>query len=453
MNNTLYTNAYYAALRNRFKTLFNRYKVNTLADGGTVRNDSITKAYMKMAQDNRMSDSIKFAWLGDAGTKVVNGRVSKAYGLPTKLLGGDNATQATAGSQPYLGGNIAPNERYALKNPNGGYNYMTHPTISFGATDSWSVTTVLNWNGLKGIGGGFWQLYCGNNNIASNLTFIGFNRNTHCIDIYTKEEGSYSFGNFTEKFAGKNIIVTIVAGSNYISVYVNGLLFQTMSITNKSMDFSTVGSAYNSAFNGKIGGHIVRAYQALTATEVLAEYNFLKPYFPEMESVVIGTQTWTTSNCAVAASSNGTVIPDGTLTANWTAGTSYWCHHTDINTGAIYDKLYNKAGRDIIVANPPDGWHVATEAELTAIVALGGTALKLAGNTYWTTANGSNSTGLSLLGSSKRNADGSFGTIKSECYIWCANSDKVLKLTDAGVSTIEAVTSVNDGYAIRFVKN
>ena len=67
--------------------------------------------------------------------------VSKGYSIDN-LKTHNDLTQTADTSQPYYSGNIAPNEIPCIKNPNGENRYMTHPTISFGASDSWSVTTV-----------------------------------------------------------------------------------------------------------------------------------------------------------------------------------------------------------------------------------------------------------------------------------------------------------------------
>jgi len=409
-----------------------------------VLQPSMTKAYYKMARENNIAKSIQFAWLGEGGIKQSSGRISKAYSLA--LGNANHATQTTSSSQPYLSGNIAPNERYALKNPNGGSNFITHPTISFAANESWSVTTVLNWNGTNNVV----TIIYGNVDVSTTRIIIG---SSGTLTFFNNNNESVTFAKINFNLIGKNSLVTLISlGIGSVSLYVNGLFSETKLITTNAVFSQLITAGSDSRkFYGKIYAHIIRS-QALTQQQVTAEYNLLRSYIPEIESVQIGTQTWATSNCAVAASSNGTVIPDGTLTANWIAGTSYWCHHTDISTGAVYDKLYNKAAKLVLAANPPEGWHYATQAELTTIAALGGNALKVIGNSYWTTANGTNATGLSLLGSSKRNADGSFATIKSECYIWAADTDFVLKITDAGVATIEAANA-NDGYALRLVKN
>ena len=273
-----------------------------VADSATVKNLDFVKRYYQMCYDNNMFDSIKFAWLGDGGSKF---RTSGIYTYFTKiysLLGGNDASQVTSTNQPYLSGNIAPNERYSLKNPNGGSNFMTHPTISFANTDMWSVTTVVNWNGRNNTTdlwgrnlGGVFRLYNGDYRfgwISADLT-----SNSPITAISNK------------KIIGKNAVITVVAnGNTSIKVYVDGVEFATSPFnTNIVIENLIIGRG--SHLDGCIRSHIIRS-QALTPTQVTAEYNLLRRYIPEIENVTIGTQTWATSNCEMIATPQGNVIAE-----------------------------------------------------------------------------------------------------------------------------------------------
>ena len=123
------------------------YKERVLKDGGTTKREDNVQRYYQMCKEQGILNSIKFAWLGEAGGKFrtsgANQFWTKAYSLVTT----NDATQTTSTSQPHLGNTIAPNERPSFKNQNGQSNFLTHPTISFAANEAWSVTTVLNWNG------------------------------------------------------------------------------------------------------------------------------------------------------------------------------------------------------------------------------------------------------------------------------------------------------------------
>ena len=111
-------------------------------DGGIMLNSGeTTRKFYKFLKDNNIPTPV-FSYLGDAAykprTSGINTFATKLY----SLFGLNDATQSTANSQPYISGNIAPNEKLCLKNNTGDSRYMTHPTISFSATDKWSVTTV-----------------------------------------------------------------------------------------------------------------------------------------------------------------------------------------------------------------------------------------------------------------------------------------------------------------------
>ena len=92
------------------------------------------------------------------------------------------------------------------------------------------------------------------------------------------------------------------------------------------------------------------------------------------QTVVIGTQTWTTKNLDVATYSDGTVIPqvtDPTQWANLTTGA--WCYYNnDPVNGVTYGKLYNWYAAAGIHDNDPNtpnkklaptGYHVPSYSE------------------------------------------------------------------------------------------
>ena len=287
-------------------TMLGKYLGDTYVDGGSIRNQAVTAGYYLFCKSNNLYNSIKFAWLGDAGVKASGGKVSKAYGLTSKDGTSVNAVQATADNQPFLGGNIAPNERYALKNPNGGVNYMTHPTISFGATDAWSVTTVLNWNG-KGSQTDF--------AIGGVNTVIGL-RGTSGNKIFIRNESNTTVASTTylEQYSGKAVILTMVAiGNGTILIYLNGIYSSTITTASNITLSNILGQSNNTT--GKLMQYAIRS-QALTSTEVLAEATYLRTIYPEMANVVIGTQTWTTSNAEIVCTPQGNLIPEMQAAAN-----------------------------------------------------------------------------------------------------------------------------------------
>jgi uncharacterized protein (TIGR02145 family) len=293
-------------IRYMYSFMFKRYKANTLADGGAVEDDSIIRDYLKMSQNNRMDKSIRFGWLGEAGSKIESGKVSKAYSFDFNNYQ-NNATQTTAGSRPYLTGNIAPNEKLGLKNPNGGSNFMTHPTISFAANESWSVTTVLNWNSDYSKIADLFGSYISTPRSGFRLTEVynKFDFNSSNGTEYAKGFANWSI------YKGKNVIQQLVAdGSGNLKLYLNNTEIAIWTGISTVFSFSDLYRGNLSyIFTGQIKSHIIRS-QALTPTQVTAEYTYLRSVYPEIESVVIGTQTWATSNCEMAATPMGNVIAE-----------------------------------------------------------------------------------------------------------------------------------------------
>lgn len=290
-----------------FRT-FRNYISRFRYDGGLMLNSGeTTRKYIDLCKQKDMYNSIKFAWLGEAGGKLrtsgANQFWTKAYSLVTT----NDATQTTSTSQPYIAGNIAPTEKLGMKNPNGGSLYMTHPTISFAANEAWSVTTVLNWSG--GIRD---QWYISSN---SNVTLFGLAYADNRLSL-RNESGAISSlnGYSTSNLVGKNIIITKIArGNGELKWYVNGLYVGTLSIATNILVNKLFGAT--TSISSTISSHIIRS-QALTESQVLAEANFLRSLYPEIPSVTIGSQVWATSNCEMVAT------PQGNLIANVTDNTN-----------------------------------------------------------------------------------------------------------------------------------
>ena len=415
-------------------------------DGGFIIKDRYEKAYRAACIKNEIWDSIKFAWIGGAG---IDTRVNGIYTHATKLYDtslDEDATQTTESLQPFISGNIAPNERWGLKNVNGGTRYMTHPEVSFAADEPWSVTTVVN-NNYNSIS----TIYFSG---VDYRDFIYTSNGTLCFSPASAAGGT-TFWNIGFIY-GKNLIISIIAyGNGTIEAYING---SSLGINTYATDFTfkyffrDYANQTTRNFYGTISAHIIRS-QALSPTQVAAEAAVLSELFPEIPSVTIDTLIVAASSLEMVANTLGTVITLATTNLDWATGAARWSYHSnDLTVGSVYAKLYNKAARNVIITSPPSGWHVATEAELTALAALGGNALKITGVNYWTTSNGTNSTGFTALGGGSRNADGTFNAVKAAVSFWCADSDKVLKILDDGTATIEA-SGANEGHYIRLIQD
>lgn len=270
-----------------------------LADVGTIKSRStlneLTNKFLDLLPNTKLLFCPHLAVkLRESG---IYKYVTKLYDIGPAMLDG---AQTTALNQPYLSGNIAPNEKYALKNPNNGTAYLTHTPISFSATDKWSVTFIYN----------------------------NFNQSSGLYGIVLSDEGPshirfqsnslYIFNNVSEytlfpginKIVGKYAVYTITApGNGKVNLYLNGVLVATNTF-NTGIGFARLfnGSAVSTSY-GVFVYYSVRDI-TLSPTQVQDEYNYLRTLFPEIESVQIGTQTWATSNCEMTCTPQGNVIQE-----------------------------------------------------------------------------------------------------------------------------------------------
>lgn len=283
------------------------YKERVLKDGGTTKREDVVQQYNQMCKSNGIFDSIKFAWLGEAGGKFRTSGANQFWTKVYSLVTNNDATQTTSTSQPYITGNIAPTERIGMKNPNGGNNYMTHPTIRFAANEAWSVTTVLNLNSISDDG------YAGSG--QTGLRFLSDSEGRY--NVSSEVTTGYTFPSNTAQYRGKNTIVTIIhTVSGELNLYFNGIKINITGSLIENVAFNIIGYARGSrTHKGSISAHIIRA-QALTPTQVAAEANFLRSLYPEIPSVTIGSQTWATSNCEMVATPMGNLISNVTANSN-----------------------------------------------------------------------------------------------------------------------------------------
>ena len=116
------------------------------------------------------------------------------------------------------------------------------------------------------------------------------------------------------------------------------------------------------------------------------------------ETVVIGTQSWTTKNLNVSTYRDGTIIPQVQNVISWAAlKTGAWCYYENKTVnGTIYGKLYNWYAVAGIHDNDPNtpnktlapaGYHIPTAEEwMTLTTFLGGENLarsKMKATTLW----------------------------------------------------------------------
>ena len=186
-----------------------------------------------------------------------------------------DAFQSEPTYQPYLSGNIAPNEKLCLKNPNGDAIRLRleHPNINFTANDPWTITLCVNNNGKSS------QFYYNGGTVGG---FGLFQEGS--LFLYTTTSSTHILGNIA-KFYGKTVIINFVYnGVDSLFTYVNGILLTTTSI----YETFNVQGLFDMWTDSpcKFYSYIIHT-QALTATEVTTEYTLLRSIYPEMESVFI----------------------------------------------------------------------------------------------------------------------------------------------------------------------
>jgi len=269
-----------------------------LTDVGLVRSKKMLNNLTQFLLDLR--ENTKLLFCPELGVKLrtsgVNNYVTKAYDISPML---NDGIQTTALNQPFLSGNIAPNEKHAIKNPNGGGAYMTHTPISFSATDKWSVTFCHR------------NFYNASNstNILFGIAGSGQIRYQGPSILFFNSKDEYAeFQNRVWRNIGKATFFTLVSnGLGNIILYENSVEKGT-----RQMDTSFIFSKMYSGVIGACGELIYHAIRniALTPTQVAEEYTYLRGLFPEMESVQIGTQNWTTSNCEMTCTPQGNLVSE-----------------------------------------------------------------------------------------------------------------------------------------------
>lgn len=428
-------------------------------DGGTETRN-MSDLFQLQRLNEELKDFLKLSYCPElTGNKIrvsgVNNYISKGYSTDAiQKQTGNDLTQSTAVNQPYLD-KIAPTEKMGAKNPNGGGAYLTHPTISFGASDEWTVETVLNWNDSSDsyttITGG------------SDLSKIGI-KFSNGYRIYfanstANETATLPGTTSASKYVAKSSIFTIVGyGNGIISFYLNGILLETKAANGgTTCSFNALNNSASRIFYGKIHSHHI-FNKVLSANQIAQRASVLRSIFPEIESVQIGTQTWAVRNFEAVCTPQGNLIPEVQSAATWSGlSTLAWCHYgNDPANGAIYGKLYNGYARDTIKTDllaGSFGWHIATKTELQSIIDLVGvSALKENSANYWTNTNGNNQSGLTLLGGGYRNTSGTDSSQKALVKIWCNDVDEVLTINNDNSYSFD-VSDKKTGAYIRLLKN
>lgn len=300
----------------------------------------------------------------------------------------NDSQQSTAANQPVLS-KIAPVELPAWLNPNGGSNYMTHPTISFAANEAWSVEVVVNWNG-ESINNGC--LIAGKYSdvlkykvflSASNNGFMGV---TMGSGVYTPFTSNVSITAIQ-----KATIYNFVYNGTTIFGYKNGIFVDSANITSDMVFDTFLTGRNNSHTTGKLYHYSIFS-KALSASEVANRAALLRSIYPEIESVPIGTQTWAVRNFDAVCTPQGNLIPEVQAATN-TEKLSGWnfTNWTDVLLSSKTSNSFttNDAGGVSTVVKTVGKWYKLTIAGNTtsssfSVTDLSGTGIPVIINGFGT---------------------------------------------------------------------
>jgi uncharacterized protein (TIGR02145 family) len=304
-----YIQAVKGAIINQPKYWAKHHNDRVTADGGTITDQTpiggrsyLTDDY-KFLRENRLIDNLVFSWNSASGAKVrtvgVNNYASKIYSLES-----NDGVQATTTSQPFICGDIAPNEKRKIKNLTDN-KVIPHPdiTISSIGSNSFTFTTVLRPT-HENVGT--------SSNKGRYLSGLYVALNNTSLAIYTAALGLLSwYLDNTTKFGG-TLIVTISANSTGILCYVNGQPFALSSGIYTPFSAILSGIFYTGSDDtlaGEAYSHQIFD-RSMTGDEIQLHQNYLRSRYPLFEGMTIGTQHWATSNYEGVVTGNGTIIPE-----------------------------------------------------------------------------------------------------------------------------------------------
>lgn len=145
-------------------------------------------------------------------------------------------------------------------------------------------------------------------------------------------------------------------------------------------------------------------------------------------TVKICDQVWMAKNLNVSTYRNGDPIPQVSDASEWlNLTTGAWCYYA-IHTpyGAVYGKLYNWFAVNDPRGLAPEGWHIPSDSEWTALTTclggetLAGGKMKSKGTDYWKSPNlnATNSSGFSALPGGGFDGVGNFFDLGFKSYWW-----------------------------------
>lgn len=403
--------------------------------GGDISDRVFTEDYYKMSEENKMYENILIAVFPQSGSKItVNGiykTVSKLFSLTTTP---NDPFQNTTIFQPYY-------VRKGMKSLDNENRIMHHQPIVFAGNQAWSWTGIFRPNGPC-------YIHHSEVNNSSKIELKTSPTSGNSNIVLTNSIGqAVNFGSDSAlpMYGRSNVLTIISDGDGTMSVYVNGILVEAKQMSTQFI-FSMIMGATLRPFNGTFYGEIIRS-GGMTLAQMANEVDFLKTYFPDMESIAVSKRI-TVENFEASVTVMGRAInmqadPNVWESAdvlyqnvyNSTDGTDYekksaalavaamWMPRPT-NDLAIFGKLYNGYAAELVQMdiekynelhpdNPYEYRVTNTNDWLSISNQLGGKGvagkkIKINGSDYWMDDNGSNSSGISALGSGYVNSDGGY---------------------------------------------
>ena len=189
----------------------------------------------------------------------------------------------------------------------------------------------------------------------------------------------------------------------------------------------------------------------------------------EVDSVKIGTQTWTTKNLDVTTYNDGTVIPEVTDQTQWSGlTTGAWCHYNnDPANDVIYGKLYIWFAVNDPRGLAPQGFHIPSDEEWATLIDYlgglesGGGKMKEIGTAHWKIPNtgATNTSGFTALSGGYRTSLGRFTEPGTSGFWWSTSeNDETGYSWSFALGYFDSGSAISDydkayGFSIRCVKN
>ena len=187
---------------------------------------------------------------------------------------------------------------------------------------------------------------------------------------------------------------------------------------------------------GQVGPNIKSGQNRITLF-VLTEFNELRgdnivfkvdALTNNLNTIKIGTQTWTTKNLDVTTYRNGDAIPQVQDAKAWVnLRTGAWCYYeNETANGSTYGKLYNWYAVNDARGLAPKGYHIPTDNEWTILSEnLGGTPVagtKMKSSSGWqNNGNGSKTSGFAGLPGGYLSYNGLFNSIGAYGTWWSSS--------------------------------